>query len=110
MAALQELQGRNDVHDKYRNLPETLDEHQSMVNYSDSWFLEQFLGVTGMWEADDVNAPNQLRATFPRRRGGMGFTTLKKMSSQGRSQPPCWNFSSLVVSLSTLHYKTGTPV
>jgi len=48
-----------------------------MVNYSDSWFLEQFLGVTGMWEADDVNAPNQLRATFPRRRGGMGLTTLK---------------------------------
>ena len=73
----QELQGRNDTENIYRNLPETADEHQSIVNYIDSWFLEQFLGVTGMWEADDVNAPNQLRVTFPRRRGGMGLTTLK---------------------------------
>jgi hypothetical protein len=29
-----------------------------MVDYIDSWFLEQFLGITGTWEADDVDAPN----------------------------------------------------
>jgi hypothetical protein len=58
-AVLQELQGRNDVDDKYRNLPETLDdEHQSITDHIDSWFLERFLGITGVWEADDVSAPN----------------------------------------------------
>ena len=29
------------------------------------------------WPEEDIIAPNRLRATFPRRRGGMGFTTLK---------------------------------
>ena len=60
----------------YQNLPEPLSQDQSIADYIDAWFIQRFLGVTGQWNANDVTAPNQLRATFPRRRGGMGFTTL----------------------------------
>ena len=75
-ATLQELQKREDTKEKYRNLPEMTDD-QSIIDYIDSWFLESFLGVTDMWEARNVSAPNQIRATFPRWRGEMGFAALK---------------------------------
>ena len=47
---------------------------QSIIDYAG--FNEEFLGVTGQWEAEDVTVSNKLRTTFTRRRGGMGVTTL----------------------------------
>ena len=75
-AALQHLKAQHPRDELYQNLPEPLLQDQSIADYIDAWFIQRFLGVTGQWNANDVTAPNQLRATFPRRRGGMGFTTL----------------------------------
>ncbi len=77
LGVLQGLQNWDDNENKYRKLPETTDRNQSAIDYIDNWFMKQYLGVTGQWQAEDVNLPNQFRTTFPRRRGGMGFTTLK---------------------------------
>ena len=74
--AIRHLKERHPTDSEYQDLPEPA-QGQSITDYIDAWSEAEFLGITGQWKEEDIIAPNRLRATFPRRRGGMGFTTLK---------------------------------
>ena len=74
--AIRHLKERHPTDSEYQDLPEPA-QGQSITDYIDAWSIAEFLGITGQWKEEDIIAPNRLRATFPRRHGGMGFTTLR---------------------------------
>jgi len=52
------------------------DPQQTIIDYIDSWFWKQALQVTGRYKADMLQREDKIRFTFPRRKGGMGFSLL----------------------------------
>ena len=74
--AIRHLKERYPTDSEYQDLPEPA-QGQVIIDYIDAWSKAEFLGITGQWKEEDIIAPNRLRATFPRRHGGMGFTLLR---------------------------------
>jgi hypothetical protein len=49
---------------------------QSVVELIDNWFWDQALEITGRFNVNMLQREDKLRFTFPRRKGGMGFSLL----------------------------------
>ncbi len=49
---------------------------QNVVELVDHWFWDQALEITGRYNVNMIQREDKLRFTFPRRKGGMGFSLL----------------------------------